>query len=65
MGELLTFKKRESAIARTPVEGGAQIMFFMGVRYERHAEPALETSKAIAVSKRGVGKTRGGGKRRA
>jgi len=67
MGELLTFKLRDGAARRPPTTapGGAEILFFMGVRYERHAEPLAAPQVNPREAKRGPGKTRNGGKRRA
>jgi len=50
MGQVLTFKHdgqspRRAISAR---EGGAEIVFFTGVRYERHAEPAAVGGKKPA-----------------
>jgi len=67
MGELLTFRKRADSVRRV-VEigpGGAEILFFLGVRYEPYVEPAAAEQDKMISRKRGAGKAPGNGKRRA
>ena len=54
MGELIRFRPRQgarpaasaSAPAETGVTGGAQILLFLGVRYERHQDDSATRSKS-------------------
>jgi hypothetical protein len=68
MGELVSFRRRASAPCHaTEVgPGGAEILFFLGVRYERYIEPR-DTLDTKGPKKRGdgAGKTPGRRKRRA
>jgi hypothetical protein len=66
MGELIPFQARrkaaDSALERPA--GGAEILFFLGVRYERDATPPPSEKRARA-DRGGRGKPKNPGKRRA
>ena len=66
MGEILTFKPRANAPARSQGIGpeGAEILFFLGVRYENYIEPRASGEKKPGKPPR-AGKPNGRGKRRA
>ncbi|MGJ0509824.1 MAG: hypothetical protein ACR652_22410 [Methylocystis sp.] len=61
MGEVIAFRMRgtSSREMREPPTGGAQILFFLGVRYIRMDDP-LQTCDSRAPG----GRPRGGGKRK-
>jgi hypothetical protein len=46
MAEILAFVPKTAEAAQPRPEGPAQILFFTGIRYERHADPAEETAQA-------------------
>lgn len=55
MGEIIAFRpKARAAASLSPAAGGAQILFFLGVRYARDETPAKRSPRS-----RG-----GGGKRK-
>lgn len=67
MGELIPFRHRVEALRRGAEIGpeGAEILFFLGVRYER-CETAPDTPDTdVRARKGGAGKPRGPRKRRA
>jgi hypothetical protein len=51
MGELLLFKPAARPPTASVPPEGAQILFFLGVRYERPADPVLPTPSARKVRK--------------
>ena len=62
MGELISFRasrKVARAAGAAPPAGGAAILFFMGVRYNRDIEPAPEPVKRKTPPKGGVAGRRG------
>ena len=63
MGELIMLRPRtgQDSQAKAPLESGAKIIFFTGVRYERMVEPREESDPAPTQS---VGKPGRGRKRR-
>lgn len=64
MGELIMFRPRagQSSKVTPPLESGAKIMFFTGVRYERMVETPLDVSEPAPTES--VGKSGRGRKRR-
>ena len=68
MGDLIAFARRNSETKRSTgiVPGGAEIVFFTGVRYERQEISIDElASKPARAVRRGPGKPTNPGKRRA
>jgi hypothetical protein len=68
MGELLSFRKRPGASERVVDvgPGGAEILFFLGIRYEPYIEPrGIVETNGPKTRGNGAGKTPGRGKKRA
>jgi hypothetical protein len=60
MGEVTAFRNKRRARAKpAPAEGSAQILFFLGVRYQREEEETASAEGADAAS----GRRRSGGTR--
>ncbi len=65
MGELVPFRKRPGAVERMAEvgPGGAEILFFLGVRYEPYIEPRQSgETNGPKTRGNGAGKTSGRGR---